>query len=344
MSNELIILEEFTSITQKSGIEKATEHAATFAPFMIIVKELSQRASAINSVNPTELDSKLAREIRLALVRNRTSTVAQKDSSKTLLNAESNLIQNLHNIVINTSQLIEADLMEVEKYQEFKEQKRVSELDLERRNQIKQYIDYSDTTNFGIMDQVLFDNILSGAILSYEKKIEYEKAAALKKIEDDLELERTRKENENLKKQSELKESRRNKRNSEMKFLVNFISDYNVMLEMDEDDYLKTIERIKISAVNFENKEAEKRKIEAKNQEKIDAILRQEKEQLDRERKEKQEKLIAEQIEAKKPIKEKLLSSIENLKLDLPASEVTDEILTKFKGFKNWAVAIIDFI
>lgn len=47
---------------------------------------------------------------------------------------------------------------------------------------------------------------------------------------------------------------------------------------------------------------------------------------------------------ANAPIKEKLKVAIESLKLDLPDSEITNDLMTKFTGFKVWALTRIENI
>ena len=49
--------------------DKATEHLLAFAPFMTQLTELSSGLESINFTEPSDDDSKKAREIRLAMVR-----------------------------------------------------------------------------------------------------------------------------------------------------------------------------------------------------------------------------------------------------------------------------------
>ena len=51
------------------------------------------------------------------------------------------------------------------------------------------------------------------------------------------------------------------------------------------------------------------------------------------------EKLAAEKKAAKAPVKEKIQVAINGLSLVLPESEVTDNIMEKFNGFKQWALS-----
>ena len=100
MTNELLV-QEFEPIVKQSGLEKAEQYAAIFAPFMITLKQLSDKVATINHKEPSVLDEKLAREVRLAMAKNRTTSEKVKNDNKAALLAEGNLIQNLYNVIAN---------------------------------------------------------------------------------------------------------------------------------------------------------------------------------------------------------------------------------------------------
>lgn len=256
---------EFLPITQQSGIAKAERYAETFAPFMLTVRELSAKAANINADNPTALDAKLAREVRLAMVKNRTATANKKDESKAALLAESNLIQSLHNVVISTSQLVEADLTKIEKYVEIQEAKAEAALKAKRLELLAPYVEDATIFPLGVMGDQAFENLLSGSKMAFEAKQKELKEAEAKRLKEEaaakVEQERIRKENEKLKKEAEAKNKIRAQRNAELKPYIVFIRDYNAMLDMDEEKYKKELYDIKIGAVEHYKHEAEQKKI-----------------------------------------------------------------------------------
>lgn len=324
MSNEITVIEipEFEPITRQSGLDKATQYAATFAPFMITIKELSAKAISLNHDNPTAVDAKIARDVRLALVKNRTATGNKKDESKAALLAESNLIQNLHNVVVNTSQLIEAELTSIEKHAEIKEAERVKALHLERSEIMQPYIENYIGVDFGKMDQQQFDNIFEGAKLAHEAKVEAARLAEEKRLADEaaaeIERARIRKENESLKAEAEAKEK---------------------ALAAERAEHDKKLADIEAANKAARDKAAAELKAANDAAAKVQAELKAKK---DAEDKAAAEKLAAEKKAAKAPVKEKMITAITGLELVLPNTSITPEILAKFSGFKKWALDLVD--
>ena len=207
METAITIPEELAPVVKQSGLDKAEQYAAIFAPNMITLKELTDKASGINHDNPTQLDAKLAREIRLAMVKNRTATAKKKDECKATILAEGNLIQNLHNVVVNASVLSEADLEAVEKFAENKEKERLAALQAERVEALLPYAENASDMPLSSMTDDQFKTMLEGYKLQHDQRIEREKkeeADRLAKIEADrIEQERIRQENERLKAEAE---------------------------------------------------------------------------------------------------------------------------------------------
>lgn len=321
---ELSVIEipEFLPVTKQSGIEKAEHYAATFAPFMIAVKELSEKAAGINHKEPSVLDAKLAREVRLALVKNRTATATKKDESKAALLAESNLIQNLHNVVVNTSQLIEADLTSVEKYAENKEKERVEALRANRAEQLAEFVEDANIFPLGTMTEDAFTELLTGSRLAFEKRQEDARLAEERRVKEENdrleEQKRIREENDRLKKEAEEKEKQLEAERKEQAAKLKAIEDAN------------NAAREKAAAELRKQKEA------------ADKLAAELKAKEDAEKKAAAEKLAAEKKAAKAPVKEKLQVAINGLVLVLPESEITADILAKFNGFKSWAVSQIE--
>lgn len=342
MELQVIEIPEFLPVTKQSGIAKAEQYAATFAPFMIAVKELSEKAAGINHTEPSALDAKLAREVRLSLVKNRTATASKKDESKAALLAESNLIQNLHNVVVNTSQLIEAELTAVEKYAENKEKERIEVLRVNRAEQLSHYVEDANIFPLGTMTEDAFTELLTGSRLAFEKRQEDARLAEERRIKEENdrleEQKRIREENDMLKKEAEEKEKQ---------------------MEAERKEQAE-----KLAAIEAENKKAREKAAaeQKKKDEAADAELRKQKEAADKlaaELKAKQdeekaaadklakeqaEKLAAEKKAAKAPDKDKLKSAVSALPtftaIDLKTKEaqaVADAIRDKFSAFKKWA-------
>ena len=339
MPTELTVV-EFEPIVKQSGLEKAEQYAAIFSPFMVTLKQLSDKAATINKIEPSALDAKLAREIRLTLVKNRTATEKKKDESKSALLAEGNLIQNLNNVVINTSKLVEADLEAVEKYAENKEKERKAAIQLERAEMFTEY--GTDLTGYdlGSMADNVFTDLLESQKLLHEKRIADAAVAEAKRIADEkAELERQaalKAENERLKAEA-----------AEKEMLAKIEADKQAKIQADlkaAADKLAKENADKIAAIEAANKYA-RDKAAAELKATQDAALKAQAElqaKKDAEAKAAADKLAAEKKSAKAPVKEKLKIAITELLLKLPESEISLNILSKFEGFKTWALAEVE--
>lgn len=358
---EAIEVNEFAPIIKHSGIAKAERYAALFAPFMITVKELSDKVSTLNKENPSAVDAKLARDIRLAMVKNRTATANKKDESKSALLSESNLIQNLHNVVINTSQLVEAELIAIEKHAEIKEAERVAKLKADRMELLAPFVEDANIFPLGTMSEDQFNTMLEGYKLSYQQRIDTEKKAEAERIfkeaAEKLEQERIRQENEMLKAEAEQREIQiaQERAKAEREALI-------------ESERIAKETAEKIAAIELVNKEARNKaaaeqaelnrladieadKIKAEN-EMLAAELKvkQESERLAAQKMEAEHKtkIAAERKAAKAPDKDKLKLAIALLPALLvevkteEAQKVADNISEKFIAFKRWATEQIE--
>lgn len=352
---ELMVAEipEFLPITKQSGIEKAETYAAIFSPYMVIVKELSDKVKFINKETPSVTDAKIAREVRLALVKNRTATAKKKDESKANLIAEGNLIQNLHNVVISTSQLIEADLEAVEKFAENKEKERIEALRFERAHSLAPYVEDANIFPLGTMSVDAFTDLLTGSKLAHDARIEAARVAEENRIkEENAKLEeqkRIREENEKLKAEAEAKEKALQAEREEAAKLAKIEADKKAkdIAAIEEKNRIAREKAAKEQAIKDkatadelakQKKQAEKLKAELKAKEDAEKL------EADRIAKEDAIKLAAEKKAAKAPVKDKLKMAITALTLDLPHSEISADIAGKFNGFKFWALQQIEAI
>lgn len=330
------MVQEFEPVVKSSGLDKAENYAAIFAPFMITLKELSNKSATINRDNPSPVDAKLAREVRLAMVKNRTAAEKEKDKNKANLLAEGNLIQSLHNIIANASKISEADMDAVEKYAENKEKERKAALASERALLFTEY--GTDLTGYdlGSMADNVFADLLESQKLLHEKKIADAAAA---------EAERLAAQKSELERQAALKaENERLKAEAEKLAAEKKEADRLAKIEADKQAALLKAEQDKAAA---EKAEADKKAAQAAAELKAaqDAAAKAAKELQDKkdaEAKAKADRIAAEKKAAKAPVKEKLSVAINSLNLTLPESEITADIMAKFDGFKAWALTQIN--
>src|SRR5688572_24538830 len=132
---------ELVQIVETSGLEKTKgqQLLQMFTPYFNRMAEIEVKINLINKDTPTKEDVKIAREIRLALKNNRVASEKVKDDSKAAILIEGRLIDNLNNIVKNTSKGLELQCESVEKYHELQEQKRKDAIKAERIELLSAY-------------------------------------------------------------------------------------------------------------------------------------------------------------------------------------------------------------
>jgi len=317
---------ELAAIAKQSGIElsKAEEITLKYVPFLLKIREANEASKKINFDSPTELDEKIAREIRLSLVPNRTDADKLKKASKAEFILINGLEDDAFGIVEKTSKLLELKLSNVEKQREIIAKAKIEAIRIERVELIKQYGENYATMDLGNMDATMFESILNGAKLAYEAKIKAELEIENARIEREkqaaIDAEKQRLEMERLKKENEEKEK-----------------------ELAEQKRLADIEAKKQAEIIAKQK-AEADKLAAELKAKAEAELK-EKQRIESENK---AKLEAEKLAAKAPDKEKLKVMIDVIKLpsvDLKSVESIDLhnlINEKFDGFKKWALTQIN--
>lgn len=337
MTEVLVLPKELEQVATASGMQKAKEYAAIFAPFMMRVHKLSEKAAGINKDEPSATDAKIAREVRLAMVKNRTATAKQKDESKAALLSESNLIQNLHNVVISTSQMIEQELDEVEKFAERKEAAKIEAFRVDRSAKIAPYVEDASIFPLGTMAEDAFTSLLDGQRMAFDARKESERLAEEERVKAEAERiaeqKRIREENEKLRQEAEAKEK-------ELAEERRKVAEEQAKKESEHNAKIAEIE--KANKLAREKAQAEQDKIKAEaNRLKREVELKKAEEEKERLR------LDAEQKKyAKAPDKKRILSAIDLLPAfyipDLKTKEaeaVLESIQSKFGAFKNWAKA-----
>ena len=344
MTTEVITIEqpELLEIANKSGLQKAVTHAATFSPFMQTVIEISSKLPGLKEDNP--VDVKIARECRLALVKNRTATGKQKDADKATLLAEGNLIQSLHNVIVSKSQLIEADFEAIEKAAEIKEAARKAALKADRELQLSLYeIDLTGYNLAEMSDQTFSDLLTSQRLLSEERAAAAAKAEAEKLKRERLEAEereRIKIENEKLKAEAAKAKEAADKLAAENKAKLEAIEKSNRIAR--EKAAKEQAAKDKAAADALKAKQDEADKLVAELKAKQDAELKKEQDAKD---KAAAEKLAADKL-AKAPVKEKMKVWVNSVQLpNSPDMNTTaDDIIAKFNGWKNWALTQIELL
>lgn len=190
---------ELSLLINNSGVEllEAQEIAKNYLPFIERNNSLNLLMEKIDFDNPTILDEKNAREIRLLKVKVRTDADKTNQIEKKADTVKANFKQSLYNHIKNGCQSDEEKLLQVEKKREIAEAARIAKLQTERVEQAKEY--GVDATNFplGTMDEDAWMNQLEGYRLVFEKKAEEERKAkeeqektlALDKVERERKLE-----------------------------------------------------------------------------------------------------------------------------------------------------------
>jgi hypothetical protein len=315
MKNDLVLVNP-----KEFGIEenKATELIGNLPQLQ---NERNALEKQYNEVIKMDIEShettKLARELRLKIRDNRTKgiNVWHKTTKDVFLRA-GQFIDALKNKEIAVNERMESNLEEIEKYAENKELERIELLRKERSNELEIY---SEFVPFGIDLGALSDNdyinLLNGAKLQLNAKIEAEKQAEKERIEaEKIELAR-------------IEEEKR------------------IEAEKIEAQRLEN-ERLKLEA---QKREAEL-KIEREKQAKLEAELNSKREAELKIEREKQAKLEAEKKEleklAKKPIQDQLKNWINSINIEIPENLkenlTANDINEKFNSFKKWALTSIE--
>ena len=223
--NELQTIEKINPdlelVISKSGLEKAITYGIAFDPMMKKVIEVSAKLVVLNKENPSKEDCKIARECRLALVKNRTITADEKDKLKSTLITEGNLIQSLHNVIVNKSKLIEADFEYIEKVLEIRETARKGTLKKDRIELLAPYELDLSSYDLGGMDEIVFTNLLEGQKLLKQQREDLARQQEAEKIEQAAafarEQEKIKAENTRLKEENDLKEKQLQQERAEAK-------------------------------------------------------------------------------------------------------------------------------
>lgn len=239
---------------------------------------------------------------------------------------------------------MEANLKENEDHFENIERERLANLQIERVDLIKLYVENAEQMKLSEMEDDVFEAFLSTKKKQYEdcleaerlaeqqrieaeKKAEAERAAEAKRLAD--EAEKNRKENERLKAEAEAREK---------------------AMELERQEAAKKLaEQQRLAKIESDRIEAERKK-EAEAREKLEAELKAKKEaelKAEQDRIAEEKRIQAEQLKAAKaPIKAQMKTWVLGLNAGTPPelNETAKDIIEKFEAFRNWSLSQIELL
>ena len=304
-----------------------------------IIEERSALEQIYAIVIKKELTPELlkeARDLRLKIRDNRTKGIEvwHKTTKDYFLKGGQfvDAIKRKENVV---NELMEAKLSEIEKHFENIEAERIKALHTERAEKLKPFGYEIGATNFGLMDDNMFNAILVGAEKTHKDKLELEAKIEADRIEKERleteEREKQRIENERLKAENEAKEKQlaaerieAEKKQAELKAKAD--------AELAEQKRIADIEAKKQADIIAAQK-LESDKLAAELKAKADAEAKEKQAKIDEENK----RIADEKKAAKQPDKEKLRSvamQVNELKNILPEMKTEEgkKVLESIKG------------
>lgn len=331
------------------GIEesKAVIIEQSFLPKIV---ERDGLISVYENLLTKEIDKSVcieASNLRKKLVKVRTGIADIHKVEKAFYLASGRYVDALKNKHTLPIEQMEEKLSEIEKYYENIEKQRIADLQTARELELSQYeVENVQQLALGVMADSVWINFLAGTKAGYEKKKEDERLAEAAKIEAArLELERIeaqRIENERLKKEAEEREAALAiERQAAEKLLAEQKAESERLLQIEREESARVakIQADKLAEIEAANKLARDKAAKelAEQQAAAKKIADELQAKKDAEAKELADKIEADKKAAKAPVKEKMRIAIHSLSLQLPESDLTAEILSKFNGFKDWA-------
>lgn len=337
-------MKDLTELVNESGLilSDAEEIKQSYLPFFAQIADVKDAAKKIDFENPTDLDERIARELRLKTVKIRTGSEEIKNNRKRIYQLRANVEQDSWNLIKSTCLIDEEMFAQVEKARERKEIARKEALKQERLILLAPYGFDATFTDLLNMPDDAFESLVSGVKLSHEARIEAEAKAQLERIEKEkaeaAERERIRLENERLKKEREELEKVQaaERKESEAKLKAEKLK---LEKQQKEAAKAKSDQEEKIKKER-DAKESAERELQAAKDAEANRI-RLENARIEDE---KRAKIKAEKEAAKAPDKTKLNIWIDSLILqDIPIGLSNEsgtlglEINNKFDAFKEWA-------
>ena len=371
MSTELAKINptELDEVIISSGLAIQEGEAAkqSYLPYLIQLSEIQEQSGKINYENPTAIDEKIARELRLSTVKIRTGAMTLKDERKKIHILKGNLEQASYNVIAASCKLAEETFASVEKASEMAEKKRIEALEAERHEKISQFTEIIPA-GLGLMGDDVFEYYLNAAELTHKAKIESDRIAEETRIAKELQdakdaeiaAQLAAKEKDDalakqvelqaeLDKQAAIAAEKERQLEVERKAAAELLrveqEKANAILMAEEakqiayEQQVAKDAKIMNDAIAAEKAKSAKLEAEIKAAKEIeDAKLKAIKDAEDA--KEESER-IASEAALKAPRKQKLVSWTATLAIPIPVGmekdEVVLDIMSKFNGFKKWA-------
>ena len=174
----------------KSGLEqtKGQKLLQLFTPYFTRMGEIEHKINGLNFDNPQPDDVKIARTIRLSLKDNRVASEKIKDEQKAGILIEARIIDNLNNLVKNTSKQLELKCELIEKFVEIQEAAKREQLRQSRTIELAGYEYQHDpnSLNLGDMSEDMYQMLLTGVKKKFDDKKELELKAEQERLEKQL--------------------------------------------------------------------------------------------------------------------------------------------------------------
>jgi predicted ABC-type ATPase len=328
MSQELQVIQPNNNLVQvvsNKGLDKLEEQTIqlSYQPYFDQMAQIKELAKKIDFDNPTEMDERIAKELRLKTVKIRTGSEEIKNERKRIHSLKANIEQDAWNLIKSSCQLEEELFLQVEKRRENAEKLRKENLRVERLSILSELCDNASIYPLGEMAENAFNDLVNGFKLAKEAKIEADRVAELQRIEaakaEQERLEQQRLENERLRAEA-------------LKAKVE--ADRIALENKVKAEKLAKIEADKLAEANAKLKAEQdaKAKLEAELKAKKDAEVAAEN----------KAKAEADRI-AKAPVKEQMTAWIDTFVFGPHLSnDTTKNILSKFESFKTWAKTEIE--
>ena len=201
------------------------------------------------------------KELRLKLVKNRTTIEKWHKSNKAFFLAGGRYVDAIRNKEILVNQEMESKLMDAEKHFENLERERLTQLQNKRVEQLSKYVEDANERDLSSMDEDVWEAYLSAKKKAYEDRIEAERKAEAERLENEI--------------LDKIAQDRRfeiapyaqfNEGNHDLRSMTN--EDYSNLLKSLKD--AKNLYEAEQEKIRLENerlkKEAEKKELEAKKE------------------------------------------------------------------------------
>jgi colicin import membrane protein len=265
---------QLSTIIDNKGIEltDAETIKQSYIPYFNQLAEIKEQTKKIDFANPTELDEKIAKELRLKVVKIRTGSEAIKNERKRIHSLKANIEQDAWNLIKSTCLLEEEQFVQIEKRREIAEKTRLEALKKERIEILTpfvefisiEFIDISSMSEEDFQKQIANAKILQAASIEAKKKIEEERVAKLKAEEE--ERQRLKAENEKLKAENEAKQKA---------IIEAKQKEAEAAAKAKAESDKKLEEERKISEAKFKKEQEAKEKLQAELKAKADAEAKQ---------------------------------------------------------------------